>query len=473
MLRQSHAGTPTTDQRTDPPYAPTVEVFDSLTHAEIHARVQQLDPAVLAGGAQVWNETAAAVSEAVAQTHSEIRAAIADGWRGAAAASAEAAMSAFERDGHDLAEVFAVVAYRLGRACDAAETVRAAVSEPPEVAVDLGAALLNPDRASSNIDQQKASEHARQDVVRVMDDVYVGAFIGTGIGVPAFRATGASAPETVSDMQPIPPDTTDTRPIRARDPNLEAEPNLEASADTAVSTASDEASAQATIDSGRTTAATASGQAMDTASGQAMDTASGQVMDTTSGRAMEATNPPAPGGSTPSTTTAGVAPARAAGDGAAHGRTAPSGAHQAMHDVGTPFPTSATASGVRAVAANTSAPATTVDASEPAAPGAGSRTAPERSHKHSDRNDGGDAVTSLGAGTVGGLMGGALATADAPRPSAHRVSNSTAARAPAAQDDADDIDLDDLSDFLEPAEHDEGSSAPTTPPVLGEWTEDE
>ncbi|WP_280495186.1 hypothetical protein [Nocardia farcinica] len=70
--------------RTDPAYAPRAEVFDSLEHDEIHRKVQLLDPAVLNAGGQAWQASATGLGEAVAQAHTEIRAAIADGWRGAA-----------------------------------------------------------------------------------------------------------------------------------------------------------------------------------------------------------------------------------------------------------------------------------------------------------------------------------------------------------------------------------------------------
>ncbi|MEV5394012.1 hypothetical protein AB0K56_27160, partial [Nocardia farcinica] len=61
--------------RTDPAYAPRAEVFDSLEHDEIHRKVQLLDPAVLNAGGQAWQASATGLGEAVAQAHTEIRAA--------------------------------------------------------------------------------------------------------------------------------------------------------------------------------------------------------------------------------------------------------------------------------------------------------------------------------------------------------------------------------------------------------------
>lgn len=69
--------------RHDPDYAPNVEIFDNLTHRRIHAGVQLLDPAALSAGQQAWQGSATGVADAVSQAHTEIRALIADGWRGA------------------------------------------------------------------------------------------------------------------------------------------------------------------------------------------------------------------------------------------------------------------------------------------------------------------------------------------------------------------------------------------------------
>uniref|UniRef100_UPI000A800481 PPE domain-containing protein n=1 Tax=Nocardia amamiensis TaxID=404578 RepID=UPI000A800481 len=206
MRKMPRAGERATHRRTDPAYSPNVEVFDNLTHAEIHAKVQLMHPGVLAGGQQAWGDAAAQLADAIFQAHNEIRATIADGWRGAAAENADAVVRVFEQSGQDLADVFAEVSQRLGQASDAAEALRAAVSEPADSTPDLGAALLDPDQATSNVEGQKASEHARQDVVRAMNDIYAGVFIRTGTDVPAFPDElddPASAPSTAAPASRI------------------------------------------------------------------------------------------------------------------------------------------------------------------------------------------------------------------------------------------------------------------------------
>ncbi|WP_156516423.1 WXG100 family type VII secretion target, partial [Nocardia arizonensis] len=187
--------------RTDPDYAPDVEVFDNLTHSRIHDGVQQLDPAALAAGQQVWQGSAHGLADAVAQAHTDIRGLIADGWRGGAADSAAEAVRAFERDGQQLADVMSTVAQRLGQASDAAESLRAAVGEPPSQQPDLDAALLDPGQATANSAAQKFAENARQDAVAAMDGIYTGAFIRSGAGVPAFTDItqgGETSPAAVS-----------------------------------------------------------------------------------------------------------------------------------------------------------------------------------------------------------------------------------------------------------------------------------
>lgn len=432
MREMPRAGERATHRRTDPAYAPNVEVFDNLTHEEIHAKVQLLDPAVLAGGQQAWSDAAAHLADAVFQAHTEIRAAIADGWRGSAAKSADAVVRVFEQSGQDLADVFAVVSQRLGQASDAAEALRAAVTEPPAGAPDLGAALLDPSRATSNVEGQKASEHARQDVVRAMNDIYAGVLVRTGTDVPAFPdesdRPAAPAPtatptskivgttEVASDPQHTSSGTHAPKPIHAVEQSVSAPPADRAPA----------------------------AQTPSTSAAAAAPTTATAVADGT----------PAPSAPT-ITPAAGALPTVAA---ASVLRTAPT--------AGAPGPATAPAS-------VTSEPVTV-----PAVPGAGSQLPPEEQRKRDERRKNDDssdaAVTGLGAGAVGGLMGGAVAAADTPRSGSSVAANAASARLAPIDDEDDEFDLDDLPTFLEPSDDGGeliGSLDPTTPPVLGEWTE--
>src|SRR5690242_2756164 len=190
MHRVSGNGTPPAQGHTDPDYAPTVEMFDHLTHRDIQRGVQELNPEIITAGRQAWQSSAAAMADAVQSAHTEIRGAIADGWRGGAAQLAADAVTAFERLGQELSDVMAVVGQRLAQANDAAETLRASVSQQVTAHPDLEAALLDPKQATANVAVQKSAENVRQDAVRVMDSVYAGVFLRTGDSVPAFPDGG-------------------------------------------------------------------------------------------------------------------------------------------------------------------------------------------------------------------------------------------------------------------------------------------
>ncbi|TLF75923.1 PPE domain-containing protein [Nocardia cyriacigeorgica] len=424
-------------QRVDPDYASTVEIFDNLTHQQIHAAVQQLAPATLLAGQQAWQNTATGLTDAIDQAHTEIRSAIADGWRGGAAQQAAAAVRDFEQLGRQLADVMTVVGQRLGQAGDAAEALRAAVPGPSEAEPDLAAALLDPARASENVTAAKSVENSRQDVVRVMESIYTSAFIPTGAGIPAFpdAVAGASVDHAPESARPGPvsivvPDTTGGAPV--------AQP----SAVNAVVAGGPPADPQQPI-----------------------------------APADEATEPAAPA---PLTIPAAAAPVVA-------------GVPEAAPQVPATTPAAATAPATVAAAVPVDRPA-----AAPATPPAAAVTSPasavgpvsvpansgtddqrKREEKRQDSHgSSGEAITGMSAGAMGGLMGGALAAADTTRSGPAPVAPKPA---PAKTDEFDDEDddlhyVDDELTFLEPGgEGGEliGSLDPTTPPVLGEWTEHE
>lgn len=419
LPRSTHRGA----HRLDPDYAPTVEVFDNLTHRQIHAGVSLMNPVVLQNGHQAWQDAATGLSDAVATAHTEIRAAVADGWRGAAADQAAAAVRDFEQVGRDLADVLAAVGQRLGRAGEAAETLRAGIAEPATAEPDLAAALLSPAAALDNIAVQRGAEDARQDAVRVMETVYAGVFIPTGSEVPAFpelpeigtQAAGApvsapvrpessAAPETVTGQSP-------SRPVPA---------SISSPASDV-----DDATAPATA-----TAVHGGPSAVLAAS------AGAEVV----------------GAAEQGTTTAAAASLPASG--------APSVP---------PVPLAPTTPG----AAGT-APATVSAGLPVTAPASASQ---EQRKREESRNDtGSETVTGMGAGAIGGLMGGAIAS-DTVR--ANTGAPGTATSQARTRSDEDDELLhfpDEELSFLEPGEEAGelvGAMDPTTPPVLGEWAEPE
>ncbi|MFR9770884.1 WXG100 family type VII secretion target [Nocardia sp. SC052] len=434
MREMPRAGQRATHRRTDPAYAPNVEVFDNLAHDEIHAKVQLLNPAVLAGGEQAWSDAAAHLADAVFQAHTEIRAAIADGWRGSAAKSADAVVRVFEQSGQDLADVFAVVSQRLGQASDAAEALRAAVTEPSTGAPDLGAALLDPSRATSNVDGQKASEHARQDVVRAMNDIYAGVFVRTGTDVPAFPD------ESDQSAAPAPTATPTSKIVGTTQVAPDAQPtSLGTHAPKPIHTVEQSVSATSTD-----------------------STPADETPATSAAAAAVPTTGAAVADETPAPAAPRVAPAATA----ALSTVAAASVLRTAPPTGSPGPATAPASA-------TSEPTTL-----PAVPGVGGQVPSEEQRKRDERrkhDDSSDAaVTGLGAGAMGGLMGGAVAAVDTPRGGSSVAANAASARLAPIDDEDDEFDLDDLPTFLEPSDDGGeliGSLDPTTPPVLGEWTE--
>lgn len=404
--------------RVDPEYAPTVEVFDNLTHRQIHAGVAAMNPSVLQTGGQAWQGAATGLTDAVAQAHTEIRGAIADGWRGPAAGLAAAAVRDFEAAGRHLADVLATVGQRLGRAGDAAETLRAAVPEPSGAEPDLAAALLDPHAATGNIAVQRTADDDRAEVVRVMDSVYTGAFVPTGAQVPAF------------------PDLPDTLPGAGMPGGAAPAAPAVPSPETAAGQRSPAEPAGATA-GGRQPAPVSSGAGTPGEPSSPAITVSGPRSDT------------------PDLVSAGSGPE--------------STAAAATRQVAVP----ATASAAAPVpgGAAPAGPATGVPLFAAPIRPAGSTGDQERSRDEQQRSAGGEAVTGMGAGAVGGLMGGAMA-ADTVR-SGGAVAPRSERTAPAE----DDLHFaDEELTYLEPGEPAGqliGALDPTTPPVLGEWTEEE
>ncbi|MBF6350778.1 MULTISPECIES: WXG100 family type VII secretion target [Nocardia] len=411
----------------DPDYAPTVEVFDNLTHEQIHAGVSLLDPSALQTGGQLWQGAATGLNDAVNQAHTEISGAISDGWRGAAAGLAGAAVRDFEAAGRQLADVLATVGQRLGQAGDAAETLRTGIGEPSGVRPDLPAALLDPHAATGNIAAQQAAETERADAVRVMESVYLGAFIPTGAQVPAFPDLPVSGPGD--------PDA----------PTPAGEPDGPAASATGMSSPVAKVVSYASVSTGETSSApVATG-----ATAADPDAAATSALTGAPGVPAGAPTVPAPAEQPPATTAAGT---------------------QLPGSAATATPVVSGGSTPVAAAGAPAAPVFAVPV-RPAGAGPGSDSARDRDREEQQRDPGGDAITGMGAGAIGGMMGGAMA-ADTVR------ANSPAAPVRTEQPaDEDDLHFgDDELTFLEEGEPGGqliGTLDPTTPPVLGEWTDSE
>lgn len=423
LPRSTHRGA----HRLDPEYAPTVEVFDNLTHQEIHAGVSLLNPVVLQTGRQAWQGAAIGLSDAVAAAHTEIRAAIADGWRGGAARQAAAAVRDFEQAGRDLADVLSAVGQRLGRAGDAAETLRAGIAEPSGAEPDLAAALLSPAAAIDNIAVQRGAEDARQDAVRVMETVYAGAFIPTGSAVPAFPGLPDIGTEAAS--APV------SAPAQAERGGSPETPTGQAPARSGETPPPSSVAGVGDVEAPAVTAAVGESPAVFAVpvAGVAGITVAEQV---------------------PTTATAAAEPLPAPGTPSA--QPAPSATGPTAHQVSAVAPATVT----------------------PGLPATVTASASQDQRKREEPRDGSgsETVTGMGAGAVGGLMGGALAS-DTVRSGTGVAGTATPpTRTQHVEDDEQLHFPDEELFFLEPGEEAGeliGAMDPTTPPVLGEWAEPE
>ncbi len=444
MHEISAGGTKTEIPQTDPDYAPTVEVFDHLGYDELYRGVMLLKPEVLTAGRQAWQNSAGDMADAVQQAHAQIRSAIADGWRGSAAALASETVQAFEALGQNLSDVMAEVGRRLGQANDAAETLRASVAQPVGASPDLEAALLDPKHATVNAEMQKTAENVRLDAVRVMNAVYTGAFIPTGNNVPGFPVGGMYPNPQVSvpnSGKPVPGGGSAdlVTPGAATAPTLQAAVQHNDSHHRQVA-AQQQPQRAAEPETPRTAAAVPVAPAS----------------------SVTPVNPVAPAAS------ASVAVQPAATQVAPAARVVIPQADDVA-----PAPREE-APAVPGVATRTAGASTTPQSADGKSDGKG-----KDKGQQGDSSSGtaaGDTASGMGAGIVGGLAGGAMAFGgDTPR------SGPSVPRAPKRSQDDEYDDEEYYPDFdgptfLEPAEPDTelvGHLNPTTPPVVGEWADDE
>ena len=429
--------------RTDVDYVSVVEVFDNLSHGEIHSAVRQLDPAALAGAAETFLTAATGLGDGVEIAHGEIRAAIADGWRGAAAQQASDAVRDFEQTGRRIADVLTAVGVRLSQAGDAAESIRTAIAEPAGAQPDPAAALLDSEQAATNATLTREAENARLDAVQAMETIYAGAFLPTGSGVPAFTGITTDTGTTATGVAPSGAVPSAAIPQAAM-------PGV-------VAPTTAPATVAATVPAGSSPVVSSAGT-----------TSMSNGVLTTNGNAT------APAGSSPGTTpvtTAATTPAAVAGpgrpvtDSAKKASTAPASITPATSSA---FPGNVSAVSRPRPAADTATASATGQVAEASA---GSTN----DGRQEPTVTGGEAAAGMGAGAVGGMMGGAIAAADQARPSG-------GPRPAQPVDEPEDEDdeflrfLEEEPTYLEPADEVNaliGKLEPTSPAVLGEWSERE
>ncbi|MBF6236525.1 hypothetical protein IU474_05455 [Nocardia otitidiscaviarum] len=165
--RISHGGV-------DPDYIWRMERFADLTHAEIYARVREMDPAAMHESAETWVGIADSVSGAATGLHITVQSALAEALRGQIAEAAGAAARAFVAEAMDIAEVARNAGHRITAAAYGAEAVRRTVPPPP-------------DSVASPTDSVAAEQY--QLALAALEANYMPIYPPAGSGVPAFEPT--------------------------------------------------------------------------------------------------------------------------------------------------------------------------------------------------------------------------------------------------------------------------------------------
>ncbi|WP_306359149.1 hypothetical protein [Nocardia sp. CC227C] len=210
--RVSHAGV-------DPDYIWRMEHFAGLTHAEIHERVREMDPAAMHESADTWVAVADSLSGAATGLHMTVQSALAEALQGQIAEAAAAAARAFVAQAMDVAEVARNAGRRITAAAYGAEAVRRTVPPPAsDVTTGAHAATAFPTGIADPAAQRFAEEQY-QLAVAALEANYVPIYPPAGSGVPAFEPIrSARDGSEYGSATTLPDPTAPGRPSSATNP---------------------------------------------------------------------------------------------------------------------------------------------------------------------------------------------------------------------------------------------------------------
>ncbi|WP_067572815.1 PPE domain-containing protein [Nocardia acidivorans] len=193
----------------DPDYIERLEHFPGMSHGEIYAHVQAMDPAAMRAQAEVWIDIADNLSGAITGLHTTVQSALATGLRGHVGDAAVQAARDFVQWATDITEIAHSTGHRILAASYGAEAVRRTV--PPPAADDSSAsaatiATMVGDPPGDAHTREAAREELRQVAIAAMEANYIPTYPPAGSGVPAFgsytgadgAASGGDAPEGIS-----------------------------------------------------------------------------------------------------------------------------------------------------------------------------------------------------------------------------------------------------------------------------------
>ncbi|MFE3105142.1 hypothetical protein [Nocardia tengchongensis] len=125
-----HDQTRLSGRDTDPDYIRDLEHFPSLTHRQIHDRVQAMRPGDLHTAADTWISIADSIFGAVTTLHATVQTALTNDMSGHLADAATTAARRFVQDATDTAEITHSTGHRIIATAYAAEALRKSVPPP-------------------------------------------------------------------------------------------------------------------------------------------------------------------------------------------------------------------------------------------------------------------------------------------------------------------------------------------------------
>ncbi|MFF2556882.1 hypothetical protein ACFVUS_38165 [Nocardia sp. NPDC058058] len=184
----------------DPDYIQRLEHFPGVSHAEIYAHAQAMDPGSMQAQAAIWVDIADNLTGAITGLHSTVQSALADGIRGHIGDAAANGAREFVQWATDIAEIAHSTGHRMLAAAYGAEAVRRTVPPPSAADTDpltpyLSAVIGTTPGAHARAD---ARDELYQIALAAMEANYIPTYPPAGSGVPAFTTpdigTGGNPP---------------------------------------------------------------------------------------------------------------------------------------------------------------------------------------------------------------------------------------------------------------------------------------
>ncbi|MEV6073112.1 hypothetical protein AB0L82_41775 [Nocardia sp. NPDC052001] len=197
----------------DPDYIQRLEHFPGLSHAEIYAHAQAMNPGTMHAQAAVWVDIADNLTGAITGLHSTVQSALADGIRGHIGDAAARTAREFVQWATDITEIAHSTGHRMIAAAYGAEAVRRTVPPPSAAGTDpltpyLSTVIGTTPGAHSREDAREELHHI---AVAAMEANYIPTYPPAGSGVPAFTSHDMPAGSASEGLESPPAHTSSLR----------------------------------------------------------------------------------------------------------------------------------------------------------------------------------------------------------------------------------------------------------------------